>query len=108
MTPLQRMGASAVAAAAALVLGALPAGAAPTASAVLDCGDASYTVTGFGRGQVLLVVDSTSRFIPTSVDGQRLSAAPGPAGAGALVTCTVTVPDSGRLLVFEGFFTPVS
>jgi hypothetical protein len=44
---------------------AAPALAAPTESAVLECGSKSYIVNGFGRGQVLHVVGSTSNFIVT-------------------------------------------
>ena len=104
----------AVTVAAAAVLGAMgvPALAAPTASAPLDCGAAGgYVVDGFGRGQVLHVVDSTVEFIVTRaqavVNGKPVTVfeAPGLAEAEHVVTCTTTSP-TGTSYVFDGFFTP--
>jgi hypothetical protein len=108
MTLLQRLGAAVAMSATVLVLGASPANAAPTESATLDCGTAQFEVTGFGRGQVLQVTNSTSRFIVTRAElesGQTVFIAPGRTGADNTVRCTVTSP-SGTFFVFEGFLHP--
>lgn len=110
MTTLQRLGAAAALSATVLVLGALPANAAATGSATLRCGTSQVEVTGFGRGQVLHVSDSTSRFVVTRAElesGQVVFVAPGHTGAEDIVSCTVTSP-SGTAFAFDGFFTPVS
>lgn len=89
---------------------ASPAVAAPTESAPLDCGGTVVDVTGFGRGQVLHVVGSTTRFVVTRAvtGGTVVFEAPGQAGTADLVSCTVTSPGSERQFLFEGFFTPRS
>jgi len=94
--------------AACLVLTAAPAAAAPTESALLSCTSGTYTVTGFGRGQVLHVEGSQQRFLPMEVrraDGTVLFRA---RGGTVTDTCTATSPASGSTLTFLGFFTPRS
>lgn len=91
---------------AALGATATPALAAPTESAVLDCGSTSYTVDGFGRGQVLHVVGSTSNFIVTRAvlaGGTVFFDSPAAADR-PLVTCKTVTP-AGRAFTFTGFFT---
>ncbi len=95
--------------AASAVLAASPADAAETDSAVLTCGSTQYTVTGFGRGQVLFVTGTTQRFIVTFAQlttGEVVFEAPGQDAKNDIVTCTATSPDSGRSFIFRGFFTP--
>ena len=91
-----------------LMLGAsaATAHAAPTASAVLDCGASSYVVDGFGRGQALHVVGSTSNFIVTRAvsDGTVVFDSPSRADR-PLVTCMATSPVSKKAFTFTGFFT---
>lgn len=91
-----------------LVLGAsaAPALAAPTDSAVLDCGESAFVVDGFGRGQVLHVVGSTSNFIVTraEVGGTVVFDSPSRADR-TLVTCTTVSPGSNKAFTFTGFFT---
>jgi hypothetical protein len=73
-------------------------------------GQTQYEVTGFGRGQVLKVVDSPSNFVVTYAQlggGQVLFDNPGQRDAGDIVTCTTTAP-SGTSYTFRGFFTPRS
>jgi hypothetical protein len=84
-----------------------PAQAASTNAAELVCGDTTVTVTGFGRGQVLHVVEGAGTFIVTlAVSGGRtLFEAPGQTGKADVVTCATTSP-SGRDFTFQGFFTP--
>lgn len=89
---------------------AAPVMAAATESASLQCGSAEYEVTGFGRGQVLQVVDSNDVFVVTFAQlgsGQVVFNNPGLADAGHIVTCTTTAP-SGTPFIFRGFFTPRS
>lgn len=87
---------------------AAPALAAPTESAVLTCGSTTYTIDGFGRGQVLHVVGSTSTFIVTRaelIDGTVVFDSPAVADR-PLVTCTTVTPGpNGREFTFTGFFT---
>jgi len=103
------LGACACAAAAVvpLVLAA-PAHAAPTPSAALVCGTTTVDVTGFGRGQVLQVVDSTQVFVVTRAEiaGRVVFDAPGQEGKVDVVRCTTTSPASGTEFTFSGFFTP--
>lgn len=110
MTILRRLGSAVAVSTTVLVVAALPANAAPTESATLHCGTSQLQVTGFGRGQVLHVTDSKSRFIVTRAElesGQTVFIAPGHTGADNIVSCTVTSP-SGTFFAFEGFFTPAS
>ena len=111
MTTRTALRASTVLAAVALCGVAAPAAAAPTPSAALVCDSGTYTVTGFGRGQALHVVDSTARFVPMHVEladsGTAVFDAPGHADQ-ATETCTATSPESGRAFTFTGFFTPRS
>ena len=82
------------------------AAAAPTESAVLGCGSNSYTVEGFGRGQVLHVVGSTSNYVVTRAvlgDGTVVFNSPAKADR-PLVICTTVTP-AGRSFTFTGFFT---
>lgn len=99
--------ASAAVAAVPLVLAA-PANAAPTAAALLVCGDRAVEVTGFGRGQVLHVEDSTEAFVVTraEVAGSVVFDAPGQQGLADVVRCTTTSPISRTHFTFVGFFTP--
>jgi hypothetical protein len=88
---------------------AAPALATPTESAQLDCGAVQYEVTGFGRGQVLHVVGSTSTFVVTFAQlasGRVVFDNPGLADARDVVTCTTTSPVTGTSFMFRGFFTP--
>jgi len=86
-----------------------PASAAATESATLTCGDRSYLVTGFGRGEPLHVVGSTSTFVVTYArlepSGRVVTDIKGQRGAGDVVTCTATAP-GGSAFTFRGFFTP--
>jgi hypothetical protein len=86
---------------------ATPAQAASTDAAALVCDDTTVTVNGFGRGQVLHVVEGAGTFIVTQAvsDGRILFEAPGQAGRANVVTCATTSP-SGRSFTFQGFFTP--
>jgi hypothetical protein len=101
----------AVAAATALALGAFPtsAEAAETEAADLLCSDRNVSVTGFGRGQVLHVVNGTESFIVTSAVNnetrQTLMDIPGQRNRTGIVTCTTTTP-AGTNYTFTGFFTP--
>ena len=83
--------------------------AAPTDSAVLECGSTEYEVTGFGRGQVLQVVDNNDVFVVTfaqlSESGRIVFNNPGLSDGGDIVTCTTTTP-LGTDFLFQGFFTP--
>ena len=113
MTVVSRTAAAAIVSAVALALGVASASAATTASARLDCGSVHFEVTGFGRGQVLHVVGSESRFIVTKAtldsSGQVVFAAPGLAEGANIVTCTTTSPiGEERSFTFEGFFTPAA
>jgi|tagenome__1003787_1003787.scaffolds.fasta_scaffold19852543_2 hypothetical protein len=96
------------AASCAFVLQAAPAVAADTPSATLHCGDANYTVTGFGRGSALHVVGSSSNFVIT-----RIVASDGtvqfnhPVGSGVPQVICTTVSPSGNAYTLTGFFTPV-
>ena len=110
MTTRAALRASTALATAALCCVAAPAAAAPTPPAELVCDSGTYTVTGFGRGQVLHVVGSTARFVPTHVEltdsGRVVFDAPGQADR-ATDTCTATSPlPGGRTFSFTGFFTP--
>jgi hypothetical protein len=102
----------AVAAATALATGVLvtPAQAAETESSVLRCGKKmTVSVTGFGRGQVLHVVDSNTDFIVTTAilteSGVTVFDIPGQDSDADIVTCTTTSP-SGTRYTLKGFFTP--
>jgi hypothetical protein len=77
---------------------------------VLKCGKKiSVSVTGFGRGQVLHVVDSNADFIVTTAtlteSGVTVFDIPGQNSDADIVTCTTTSP-SGTRYTFRGFFTP--
>jgi hypothetical protein len=78
--------------------------------AVLTCGNQQYLVSGFGRGQVLHVVGSTSNYVVTYArlepDGPVLTDIKGQRDKRDIVTCTATSPLSGRSFTFKGFFTP--
>lgn len=107
-----KLTALAVAGCAALGLGVSPAhaAAAEAPSAVLDCGsNGSYEVTGFGRGESLRVVGTTSNFVVTFArlepSGVVVMDIPGQQGRADVLTCTTTTP-SGTAFTFRGFFTP--
>lgn len=112
MRKIAALCASAAISAASLALGAAPAQAGETESAVLACGSAGdFTVTGFGRGQVLFVTGTTQRFIVTFAqleDGRVVFEAPGQRKNENVVTCTTSSPISGRTFTFQGFFTPAA
>ena len=98
----------ATAALAALAVAA-PASAAPTPSSALDCGNRTVVVDGFGRGQTLHVVGSTSNFVVTRAvraDGTVVFDSPAAADR-PLLTCTAVTPAGGGF-TFTGFFTPAS
>ena len=104
---MSRTARTVAATAVAVALGpATPALAAPTESAVLDCGSSSYTVNGFGRGQVLHVEASKSKFVVTRAvleDGTVAFDSPSAADR-PLVTCATVTPDD-KAYTFTGFFT---
>jgi hypothetical protein len=98
--------------AAGVVIPATPAFAAPKTTtdetAVLKCTTGNYTVNGFGRGDVLHLVDGTSNYVVTSAmlaDGTYIVDSPSKANR-PLVACTTTTPE-GRAMSFMGFFTPM-
>lgn len=100
----------AVAGAAALAL-SFPASAhaAQTEASTLSCANGvSVSVTGFGRGEVLHVVGSTSNFVVTSavndLTGQTVIDVPGQ-NRNNVVACKTITP-SGTHYTFKGFFTP--
>jgi len=106
---LRALGSAVAVAAASAVLVATPAEAAKTESAVLTCGSSEFTVTGFGRGQVLFVTGTTQRFIVTFAQlttGEVVFEAPGSDAKDDVVACTATSPVSKRSFIFRGFFTP--
>jgi hypothetical protein len=78
-------------------------------SAPLTCNNGTtYTVTGFGKGIVLHVVNSTSNFVVTYAvtgDGTVVRNVPGQQNE---LTCTTTSPLGGTSYTFQGFFTPSS
>ena len=91
------------------VASAAPAFAAPPGpTAQLVCPSATYTVVGFGRGEPLHVVGSTSEFIVTRAvaNGEVIIDSPARADR-PLVTCTTVSPISGTDFTLTGFFTPV-
>lgn len=85
--------------------------AATTATAQLDCGSATYTVDGFGRGQVLHVTGSNRNFVVTRAvraDGTVLFDSPASADR-PIVTCTTVTPaPNNTTFTLSGFFTPVA
>ena len=96
---------------AALTGGGFPtvAHAAETESATLTCGPQSFTVTGFGRGEVLHVVGSNANFVVTFAQiepsGQVIIDVRGHQDRDNTVTCSATTP-TGKPYTFRGFFTP--
>jgi hypothetical protein len=84
------------------------ASAGPTATGTLTCGSQSYTVTGYGRGTPLHLVDGRSMYVVTyaELDGQVLVDVPGQRGRADSVTCTTTNPLTESRFTFKGFFTP--
>jgi hypothetical protein len=110
---MPRAGSSIAAASATLVAAgvafAAPSVAAPPGpTAELICPSATYTVVGFGRGEPLHVVGSTSRFIVTRAVANGEVIIDNPARADRpLETCTTVSPISGTNYTFTGFFTPV-
>jgi hypothetical protein len=100
------------AAAAVTVTGASTASAKPTDTATLRCGSQSFTVDGFGRGQVLHVTGSNRNFVVTravrhtDAGDQVVFDSPSQADR-QVVTCTTTTPGTdGSDFTFTGFFTP--
>jgi len=89
-----------------------PADAAETESGLLVCGSTSYVVTGYGRGTPLKLTTSTGNYVVKYAriepSGEVVSDVRGQDGRADLVTCTTTVPSSGRGYTFQGFFTPRS
>jgi len=106
---LRALGTAVAIATASALLGAAPAEAGKTESGVLMCGSTQYTVTGFGRGQVLFVTGTTQRFIVTFAQfttGEVVFEARGQRAKNDIVTCTTTSPITDRSFIFRGFFTP--
>jgi hypothetical protein len=105
------LAALALAVGAAVALPASAATAAETESAALTCGTATYTVTGFGRGQVLHVANSERIFVVLYAElhpqGRVVYDNPGQGRKADEVSCTTTSP-SGQEFLFRGFFTPRS
>jgi|SRR5690349_3635779 len=91
-----------------LVLAATSVQAKSTPEAVLTCGGDQYVVSGFGRGEVLHVSDSTSNFVVTYArsGSNVLIDIRGQQNKQDIVTCSVTSPLSGTEYTFRGFFTP--
>ena len=89
-----------------------PASGKPTDTATLRCGAHSYTIDGFGRGQVLHVTGTNRGFIVTKAvrhteDGDQVVFDNPSRADRDLVTCTTTTPGSdGTDFTFTGFFTP--
>lgn len=109
MKTLRIFAASAALAAASLSLAAGPAAAGETAAAPLVCGNTTYSVTGFGRGQALHVVGSNQNFVVTRAQlstGEVVFEAKGQQKNESKVECTAKSPESDRTFIFEGFFTP--
>jgi hypothetical protein len=84
----------------------------PTDTATLRCGSQSYTVDGFGRGQVLHVTGTNRSFIVTRAvrhtpgGDQVVFDSPSQADRD-VVTCTTTTPGpDGSDFTFTGFFAP--
>jgi hypothetical protein len=89
-----------------------PATGKPTDTATLQCGSQSFTVDGFGRGQVLHVTGTNRNFIVTRAvrhteeGDQVVFDSPSQADRN-VVTCTTTTPGAnGSDFRFTGFFTP--
>ncbi len=79
-----------------------------TGQATLTCGNQQYLVSGFGRGDVLHVVSSTSNYVVTYAqvaNGTVVKDAKGQQNKDT-VTCSATSPITGRMFTFRGFFTP--
>ena len=79
-----------------------------TGQATLTCGNQQYLVSGFGRGDVLHVVNSTSNYVVTyarTADGAVIKDAKGQQNKDT-VTCEATSPITGRTFTFQGFFSP--
>lgn len=103
-----------LATAAATVAAAGPATGKPTETATLQCGSQSFTVDGFGRGQVLHVTGTNRNYVVTKAvrhaEGGDQVVFDSPSKADRdLVTCTTTTPgEDGVGFTFAGFFTPAS
>jgi hypothetical protein len=101
-----------VAAAGVTITLAGPATGKPTDTATLRCGSQSYTVDGFGRGQVLHVTGTNRNFIVTravrhSDDGDQVVFDSPSQADRQVVICTTTTPGAnGADFTFAGFFTP--
>jgi hypothetical protein len=83
--------------------------AAPTATSTLVCGAQSFTIDGFGRGQVLHVTGTKTNFVVTravlSETGDIVFDLPAAVDR-SLLTCTTLTPASNTAFTFTGFFTP--
>lgn len=106
------MALASAAVAAVTVTSAGPATAKPTDTATLRCSSQTYTVDGFGRGQVLHVTGTNGNFIVTRAvrhtdeGDQVLFDSPSRADR-QVITCTTTTPGTnGSDFTFTGFFTP--
>ena len=96
------------------LLGIVPtAQAKPNPEAILSCGSQQYTVNGFGRGEALHVVGSTTNYVVTYAEiisgsgtGNVVTDIKGQQGKEDIVTCTATSPVTERTFRFKGFFTP--
>src|SRR5687767_15097933 len=92
-----------------IVLSATTVQAKPTEEATLYCGSQQYTVSGFGRGEVLHVSGSNLNYVVTYArvepNGPVVIDIKGQQDKTDVVTCTVTTP-FGTTFTFKGFFTP--
>src|SRR5689334_16079582 len=90
-----------------LLLLAASAHAAPNPEATLTCGETQYTVNGFGRGEPLHVVNSTSNYVITyaRIDSDPahpvIIDVPGQRNRPDIVTCTATSPLRGTQYTFQ-------
>jgi hypothetical protein len=82
----------------------------PNLEAVLSCDAQQHTVIGFGRGETLHMVGSTTNYVVTYAQiqqtGQVLIDIKGQRGKKDIVTCTAQSPLSSNIFTFHGFFTP--
>ena len=116
MSRSNRLAALVLVAAAVTVTGTGPATGKPADTATLRCPMQSYTVDGFGRGQVLHVTSTNRNFIVTKavrhseVGDQVIFDSPAQADR-QVVSCTTTTTTTtpgadGSDFTFTGFFTP--
>ena len=82
----------------------------PNPEATLSCGSQQYTVIGFGRGETLHIVGSTTNYVVTYAQIQQTGLVvidiKGQQNKEDIVTCTAQSPLSSNIFTFKGFFTP--